>query len=151
MTYALNGWPFGWAFCPVDPTRFKRPLRDNALTSLAGPAVNFAVVLVCVGALWVPMLTPPGMFNRTVFYLVGKWNLILAVFNLMPLPGLDGYDVWRVFLPLSMRMPLDNFRKMGFLPLVLAIFVGSEIFGGFLMDPLIGAYRYLLPSGFRLS
>lgn len=163
LSYYSMGWPVGWAFCPVDPSRFKRPLRDNALTSLAGPLVNFAAAAFFIGLLWVPGLAPnpkgiifiPGLtyfpqrdppsFNFAIFAGVAFWNLVLGVFNLLPLPGLDGYDVCRPLLPLRMRRPLDDYRRMGFLPLFVAILVGPRILGG-LWPYLIELFVWLLPG-----
>ena len=54
VTYLWMGFPLGWAYCPIDPSRFRHPLRDRALTALAGPAMNFAIVAVCIGAIWAP-------------------------------------------------------------------------------------------------
>ena len=145
LSYVTMGWPLGWAFCPIDPSRFKKPLRDNALTSLAGPAVNFAAAAFCICMYWIPFMTPPETRFYSIFFGVGLWNLMLGAFNLMPLPGLDGYDVFRVFLPLKIRRPLDEFRRMGFLPLVLAIFIGSRLFLP-IVKYLVYLYYLMLPS-----
>jgi len=128
LSYITMGWPMGWAFCPIDPSRFKKPLRDNALTALAGPAVNFAIVGLCIGMLWIPFLTPPDKLTYTVFFGVGLWNLFLGAFNLLPLPGLDGYYVVRAFLPYRIRNPLDQVRRMGFVPLLLIIVLAPTFF-----------------------
>lgn len=148
ICFIFFGFPLGWAYCPVDPSRYKRPLRDNALVSLAGPMVNFAVVLVCIGMLWLRFATPPGSFNEKIFLGVGTWSLLLGIFNLLPLPGLDGYGVARAIMPLSLRQPLDNFRRMGWLPLMLAILVGSTVIGR-VFWPAMDGYLSLLPEDDR--
>ncbi len=145
MTYLWMGIPLGFAYCPIDPSRFKRPLRDQALCGVAGPLVNFAVALLCVGMLWIPFLTPPGMFNQSLFFGVGLWNALLGAFNLLPFPGLDGYAVIRPILPLSIRRPLDEFRRMGYLPLMVAILIGGRVFG-YIFPYVREAYFFMLPS-----
>ncbi len=144
LSFVFFHFPLGWAFCPIDPSRYRNPLRDHALVSLAGPAVNLAVVLVCIAILWIEPLTPVDSPNRLIFFGVGMWSLLLGVFNLLPLPGLDGYGVARAFMPISLRKPLDDFRRMGWLPLVLAMVVGSRILGP-VFEPLLKTYYALLP------
>ncbi|MCZ7644541.1 MAG: site-2 protease family protein [Planctomycetota bacterium] len=147
ITYALNGWPLGWAYCPIDPSRFRRPLRDRALVALAGPAVNLSIAALCVSLLWLPFIAPPDRhsWNESILFGVALWNLLLGLFNLLPLPGLDGYDILRVALPLSIRQPLDQFRRMGYLPLMVAIFIGSKIFWK-LASPALVFFLNLLPE-----
>ena len=107
---------FGWAKpVPVNPRLMKKPKRDMALTSLAGPAVNLLVALVCgiaVGALWHfgfnPSqifweafdggITPMGAITYTL-YIMMMLNVGLALFNLIPIPPLDGSNILVAFLP----------------------------------------------------
>ena len=107
---------FGWAKpVPVNPRLMSKPKRDMALTSLAGPAVNLLVALVCgiaVGALWHfgfnPSqifweafdggITPMGAITYTL-YIMMMLNVGLALFNLIPIPPLDGSNILVAFLP----------------------------------------------------
>ncbi|GMV81229.1 MAG: site-2 protease family protein [Planctomycetota bacterium] len=148
ITYLLNGWPIGFAYCPIDPSRFRKPLRDRALVGLAGPLVNFAVSLLCVGLMWLPFVVRPDLedgANATILFGLAFWNLLLGLFNMLPLPGLDGYDVIRPILPLAIRQPLDRFRTMGFLPLLLALMVGGELLG-LVATPAIRFFFAILPA-----
>lgn len=147
--YFMFRFPFGFAFCPVDPSRFRRPLRDRALTAIAGPTMNFLVAIICVGLLWLPTLLTSDLEDPTYFeiiiFLVAFWNLVLGVFNLLPFPGLDGYEVARPALPLGIRNWLDEFRRSGFLPLILAVVVGSRLLWA--VFPYVFYYfRMLLPT-----
>jgi Zn-dependent protease len=140
--YALARFPFGFAYTPIDPSHFRRPLRDRALVGLSGPAANFLVAFAFVGLLWVPGLAPPPIaerisYNFRVFALVAFYNLLLAIFNLLPLPGLDGYAVVRPVLPLQLRRSLDDVARMGFIPFMLILVLGSTLMGpvfGYLLD-----------------
>lgn len=152
VTYLVAGFPFGWAFCPIDPSKFKRPLRDRALTAVAGPTMNFIMVAVLLGIFWLLWFlasrgigpNPWDSYNGPILGIAALYNLILGVFNLIPLPGLDGYDLCRPALPLGLRQPLDDFRKMGFMPLMVAVFVGSALLRH-ILPTLLEFFSYLLP------
>src|SRR5260221_529706 len=68
LTFYSMGWPMGFAYCPIDPSKFRRPLRDRALVAMAGPAANFAVVLVLFGLLYIPFIARDGYYNQHIFY-----------------------------------------------------------------------------------
>lgn len=144
LSYLLGGMLFCYAFCPIDPSRFRRPLRDCALVAVAGPLTNFIMMGVFIGVLWIPGALSPDKSGHAVFTHAAYWNLILGCFNLLPLPGLDGYDLARPLLPLNLRRPLDDFRRMGFLPLLLALVLGPRLLG-FVLDPLSDIFVMLLP------
>lgn len=98
----------GWARpVPVDPRYFKNPKWDHVLVSLAGPFSNLLFSFVCTGLLlfyqsrWQATI-PEGHFLFPFVKLLGAMvyiNAILAFFNLIPLPPLDGAAVLRILLP----------------------------------------------------
>lgn len=113
-----SGWPIGFASAPYDPAWALRYPKRSALMSLAGPTSNLLLVLISfllirVGAL-AGLLTPPdhisfghvtavagGGWLEGVAFLVGVvfcMNLLLATFNLLPVPPLDGSAVVPLFL-----------------------------------------------------
>ncbi|MCW8130290.1 MAG: site-2 protease family protein [Planctomycetota bacterium] len=146
LMYLTNGFLFCYAFCPIDPSRFRKPLRDRALVALAGPVTNFAIMGLFVGLLYIKPIAQPRYYNTQIFLWTAYWNFVLGIFNLLPLPGLDGYDVLRPALPLGLRRPLDEFRRMGFLPMILAIMLGSRLLG-VVIDPLERYFFMLTPYG----
>ncbi|HVM01248.1 MAG TPA: site-2 protease family protein [Acidimicrobiales bacterium] len=99
-----NAPPFGWAKpVPVNPSKMRDPRNHSLLVSLAGPAVN--VVLALGAALVLRSLLRSGgpggdvpVAYEVLFY-VGVVNVVLAVFNLLPLPPLDGSAVVERLLP----------------------------------------------------
>ena len=103
-----NAPPFGWAKpVPVSPRKLRHPRNHTVLVSVAGPAVNIAIALLAAVAL--RALRPDtavlrlygdnaSLGDRALFYL-GAVNVILAVFNLIPIPPLDGSAVVERVLP----------------------------------------------------
>jgi Zn-dependent protease len=141
----------GWAKpTPVDPRNFKNPVRDDILTSVVGPISNF---LVASGAMLVLIVIKySSSFGRQVvfgipmgsvslesssflvpfcllIYELMVINVVLGVFNLIPVPPLDGSHVLRHFLPEAARRTYDTIGWLGLLALV--------YFGGGLLGKLI--------------
>lgn len=91
---------FGWARpVPINPRNFKNPRRDESIVSLAGVAVNLLLAFVTMGIAYVL-----GYFNvtnvaiNTIIYYFYFINIGLLVFNLLPIPPLDGYHVFQNLL-----------------------------------------------------
>lgn len=81
-----------WGGVPVNPQNLTR--RGRVLTSLAGPVVNF--VLFVFSFLLYPVLhfhTDAPRLLVTYFFVAGMYNLILFLFNMLPIPGLDGWNI----------------------------------------------------------
>lgn len=115
---------FGWAKpVPINSYFFRDPKRDVIWVSLAGPFSNivFAVVFGILG--WVASLV--GLYALfTLLYYGVLINLVLAFFNLLPIPPLDGSHVLEAYLPWPHSETYRNIRPYGFLILVLLIFSG---------------------------
>jgi Zn-dependent protease len=138
---------FGWAKpVPVNFYRLRNPRRDMVLVAAAGPGINFALALISSALLhFVPLLSasPASWVGLALVYSV-QFNLMLAIFNMLPLPPLDGGRVAMGLLPNSLAIPLARLEKFGIL-IVLGLFlllpyVGSKL--GYDLDPvgvLIGA------------
>ncbi len=121
---------FGWAKpVPVNPDYFKKPKQGMALTALAGPVSNFLlaiVLLLMARAVYVrAMLT--GSFSGTWFgFLLSTASLSvgLGLFNLVPIPPLDGSKVAAVLLPDRAYDWLMRYERFGILVLLAVISVG---------------------------
>jgi Zn-dependent protease len=115
---------FGWAKpVPVDFSRLHRPRRDMVLVAAAGPGVNLLLALVSGILLNLTGLLPSGAVGE---WLVGVFtisvvvNVILAVFNMLPLPPLDGGRVAVGLLPDRLAFPLARLERWG-LPIIIAV------------------------------
>ncbi len=143
---------FGWARpVPVDPRQLRRPRRDMMLVAAAGPASNLILATACAfcyrmipwgaaGLGWAWLFLPVRATLRT-----GVWvNVILAVFNLLPIPPLDGSRVVSGFLPLRHAISYSRLEPYGFVIIFLLFFTG-------IMDPVFGvAVRTLTLALFRM-
>ena len=151
---AMGGFLFGWAKpTPVITRNFKKIVRDDTLTTLAGPVSN--LLLAFLGFLGLAMIIlvqghlPTGQSMGTNVEALGilcelaiNVNLALFFFNLLPLPPLDGSRILRHFLPYN---ALNAYDRMGILSFVLMIFLGGPIVR-FLMGPTLGLVRMALRS-----
>jgi Zn-dependent protease len=158
----VTGVPvIGWAKpTPVDPRNFKNPVLDDILTAIAGPISNFLVATLAVLALgaikvtstlgrqlifgipngWIPggnsMLVPLCL----LLYELMEINIILAVFNLIPVPPLDGSHVVRHFMPAPMLRVYD---MLGYIGLFVLVFWGGGLLFQ-LITPFLQFYNLLL-------
>jgi Zn-dependent protease len=130
----LTGAPLiGWAKpVPVATWRFQHPRRDYLLVAAAGPISNLS--LAFVGVILLRLLGPdtPGAGGSTVLEPIRlmAWaaltiNLLLAIFNLLPIPPLDGSSVLAGLLPERLAAGLDRIRPYGFLLLYALMFSGA--------------------------
>ncbi len=121
---------FGWGKpVQINPYNFKKPFRDQMLVSLAGPVMNLLLAFVTL-VIW-GILYISGLFNglsenvvmvlNTVFYLTAQINIVLFVFNLLPIPPLDGAKILMYFVPDKFKMILMNLEKYSLIIFLLII------------------------------
>ena len=84
---------------PVDPFNLREPRKDMALVSLAGPLTNFliATITAFIFKFVGPFITDPLLL--AIIYTIVQLNLLLGIFNLLPIPPLDGSKIFAMFLP----------------------------------------------------
>ena len=140
---AGGGIIFGWAKpVPVNTQNLKNQRYGPSLVSIAGPIANLAVALVFGLAL---RFIPVYQFSEAlalIFSAIVRLNILLAVFNLLPIPPLDGSHVLFSFLPRSMDSVRAFLLSYGFILLLLVILFFSD----FLSPAIQGLYRFIVGS-----
>jgi Zn-dependent protease len=163
----------GWAKpTPVDPRNFRHQVRDDILTAVVGPVSNFVVAagalffLIAIGLAShlgagiinvIPSAFPDRLdvlANQTnsllmpislLAYELMLINIVLAVFNLIPVPPLDGSHVLRHFLPDQVRRVYDT---VGWIGLIALIYLAPRFIGR-LIWPVVGIFDSILLSIIR--
>lgn len=146
-TLALLLLGFGWARAvPVNPGNLRRTRQDMVLVALAGPGANLALAIFCALCLrWGVALTDPGPSGAqalqvgeplTLMAAFGLYiNVILALFNLLPIPPLDGGRMLLNLLPERAAAMLGRIEPFGLVLIVFLVF-GTSLWQSFL-SPLI--------------
>lgn len=133
---------FGWAKpVPIDPRRFKRLRLGLFMVSSAGVMMNFflafASAFVYWGAkLWIPESSPAHEFVVASSAFSVTINYALAIFNLLPVPPLDGSKILESFLPMQAAIKFERLSRYGFVILILLLFTGAL---NWLQAPIYGA------------
>lgn len=112
---------FGWGKpAPFDPYNLKNPVRDTALIAAAGPIVNLAIALLLSALLKLGLL--PFLWLELAAAQILAINIMLAVFNLIPVYPLDGSKIITAFLPKETAWEYDNImQRYGTLILIFLI------------------------------
>ena len=125
---------FGWAKpVPVDMRYFKKPKQGMALTALAGPASNFLMAVIFLFLVrWMYWSAPATAFALWLYNFllnVVILNIGLGLFNLLPIPPLDGSKVLFALLPDRLYWKLMRYERYGMLVLLLLVVfdVGSDV------------------------
>lgn len=114
---------------PVNPARLKHPRRDMALISLAGPVSNLLMAFVSVWVYYILMAV--GGSNIAVgavayfFSYAAQINVMLAVFNLLPIPPLDGSKIFSAILPDRIYFKIMQYEQYIFIGLMLFMVSGA--------------------------
>ena len=113
-TICLLFFHVGWAKpVPVNPGNFKHPRRDIALVSLAGPVSNFLLALVAL-FLYYPLRLAESSIVMTIalmLYMVAVMSIGLGLFNLIPVPPLDGSKILLSFLPRKYEWKFAQYQQ----------------------------------------
>ncbi len=129
IAFLLSGGSFiigGAKPVPVNPYNYRRPVLGDICVSVAGVAVNFLIavaMILLINVVYFTSGTPAGLLVITVMLQVALLNIVLALFNLIPIPPLDGSHLVKYLLPQSLRAGYVRLGRTGagFIILILVI------------------------------
>ena len=129
IAYFLSGGTFiigGAKPVPVNPTNYRRPVMGDICVSLAGVAVNFliaAIMILMLNLVYLVSGNFAGSVAVPVLLHAALLNIVLAMFNLIPIPPLDGSHLFKYVLPVELRRSYEMLGRTGagFIILILVI------------------------------
>lgn len=139
-TLCMLFFHFGWAKpVPINPNNFKRGRLGIIVVSLAGPFANFIIGLLSALIylyilLFVRSSAPIWDFLQMVFLYSTYMNIGLMIFNLIPIPPLDGSKILMEFLPYRIKYQIYRYERYFGLILILLVYMGT-------MTPILSALQ----------
>jgi Zn-dependent protease len=126
ITALVSNFIFGWAKpVMVNPRHFRRPQVDMAIVAAAGPATNLLLALGCVA--WLIHGTLEGTLEEVVIRTF-EINVVLGIFNLIPIPPLDGSRIVAAVMPRGLHARWSQLDQVGMIALFAVIFIFSDQF-----------------------
>lgn len=125
----------GWAKpVPVNPLNFQNPRFHNLLVALAGPAANFllAIIITVLTAIFQPI---PGSLAASTSYMLISYNIVLMIFNLIPIPPLDGSKILAMFISEEAFAYLEYYGPYMLIGLIVLGYFGFPILTTLIMAP----------------
>jgi len=143
---------FGWAKpVPVNMNNFKHPKAYMAVTAIAGPLANLILAVIVmfifliispyenINAFFVAYILDDAPIALIILFLMAQLNVMLAIFNLLPIPPLDGSKVLFSLLPDNIYNKLMKYERYGMVLLLLLVFSGRflsvDVFGILIRQP----------------
>ncbi len=132
---------FGWAKpVPYNPYNLRDRKYGDAKVAIAGPLANFIIALFF--GLFLRFIPSFNLVFSTLLMSIVYINLVLMVFNLIPIPPLDGSKILAVFLPGDLRARFLNSGRLGFALVILFV-----IFAGSLILPIVNLLFRIIVGG----
>ncbi|MBE7492026.1 MAG: site-2 protease family protein [Planctomycetes bacterium] len=147
VTVLTLGFPLGMAWVPVNPSNFRHPLRDHAIVAFAGPAGGFVVAAIVLALYLVlfPLMArlgaQPAQLLQLLFVMTYLTAIVYSVFNLVPIPPLDGSNILYYLGNENLRALMDRIRPFGFFIIIVVFWIFN---GGVILEPAIRALLWPL-------
>ena len=142
-TIAMILCGFGWAKpVPVDSRNFKKPLRDNIIVSVSGVLMNLFIAFISYAIYFIVVYSfgYNEIFVNIIIPVI-LYNTYIAVFNIIPIPPLDGFNIIGVLFIRKAGKAVRFLYKYGFIILIVLVITGAlSSFIQIISDPIIAAY-----------
>ena len=154
-----TGFLFGWAKpVPVNPYNLRDPEKQMMWVAAAGPGANMIMAFACGTIIRILSLmsggfqtSSPVLAVTVTMMMYGMWwNLVLACFNLIPIPPLDGSKILMRFLPSRYQYYMMQMQSMGMFLLIGIIMIGSALnipILGMIIHPFVSFFSFLFAGG----
>jgi Zn-dependent protease len=146
LLIVLAGFGYGKPV-PFNESRLRSALGVSAV-ALAGPFANLVLAALCAIPLRFGGVDPLGGAYEQILGQIVLWNCVLAVFNLIPIPPLDGSNVVYGLLPPQQRFTWRSYQQYGPILLLLLLFFGARILSTIVFGPAVFLARLLAGTGF---
>lgn len=141
---------FGWAKpVQINPNNFKNKRRDDILVSLAGPIMNLFIAFVFLIIMKICYFIPTSILNDNLYYVLMNifentvWiNVVLFIFNLLPIPPLDGSHIFSDIFKLNEKNFHPNFYTMS--KFLLPVLIITNLIDYIIVPPVSTVYNYLI-------
>jgi len=128
---------FGWAKpVPINLENIPAGKRRKALILVSAAGITANIICAFIALLLLRLISPSGMVEQVLF-LLARINLILAAFNLIPIPPLDGSKILMGFAPSSVTRILNQIEPYGFFIVIGLLFLGA-------LDPVINLLQHII-------
>ncbi|MFZ5353529.1 MAG: site-2 protease family protein [Bacillota bacterium] len=127
---------FGWAKpVPVNPLMFRERKKGMILVSLAGPLMNFFIAFVTLIIIYISyyVFNIENEIYNLIMNLIYQVNIGLGVFNLIPVPPLDGSKILAGFLPYKYEYQMIRMQQYSYIILIVLLYTGIA---GFILEPM---------------